>query len=60
MDARVVGTITAAIRDRTRAPTLIARKRLRLEALSLPPEQKSCKRKSRQLSNEKEKRRKKE
>ena len=53
MDARAAGTIIAAIRDRTRAPTLIARRQLRLEALSPLPELKSCKRKSKLLSNEK-------
>ena len=35
MDARVAGTIIAAIKDRTRAPTLIARELLRLVKLEL-------------------------
>lgn len=54
MGARVVGTIIAAMRDRIRAPTLTARKLLRLEALLLPLELKSCKKKLKPHSNEKE------
>ena len=54
MDARAAGTIIAAIRDRTRAPTLIARKLLKLGALSPLLEQRLFKRKSKLLSYEKE------
>ena len=54
MGARVVGTIIAAMQDRIRAPTLTARKLLRLEVLLPPLELKSCKKKSKPLSNEKE------
>ena len=54
MGARVVGTIIAAMLDRIRALTLTARKRLKLEALLLPPELKSCKKKLKLHSNEKE------
>ena len=51
MDVRVAGTIIAAIRDRTRAPTLTARRQLRLAALLPLPE---LMRKSKLLSSEKE------
>ena len=53
MDVRVAGTIIAAIRDRIRAPTLTARRQLRLAILLPLPE---LTRKSKLLSNEKESR----